>query len=189
MNDEWSSDEWMDASIPQHDVCLGVEEFKEKPDFLTAQEYLMQGDYYRNSGMFMFSIKTIKDSFKQHWPNIGEKMDLPYDKFLEIFPSLEAISVDYAIMERAKNIGLIPMNIIWSDVGSRDSVYENLAKDEQANVIHWNIKTNEVSKSMIWSESWKKIIIDWFDDVILIETEDGIVLTRRGYSQNVGELL
>jgi len=168
---------------------LEVEEFKEKPDFLTAQKYLMQGDYYWNSGIIMFSIKTMKDEFRKYCPDIAKIIDLSYEEFLTGFDGLEKTSIDYAIMEKTNNIALIPMNVIRSDVGSWDSVYDSLQKDQQANHTKGNITVNDCSKSLIRSETDKKIVVDGLDDIIVVDCEDGLLVTRRGYGQGVKGLI
>ena len=118
--------------------------FKEKPDLKTAEEYVSSWHYVWNSGMFVWSVKTILDLFRDHAPDI-HKLLMRYDSVIEtpeeskvfdqVYDAFPRISVDYAILEHAKNIYVIPASIGWSDLGSWASLHEVKEPDEDGNVV------------------------------------------------------
>ena len=107
--------------------------FKEKPDLKTAKEYLNAGNYFWNSGMFMFSIKTMQDEFKTFAPEITRIADKGYDYTVENFSQMPNISIDYAVAEKSQKMMMMPMqDIYWNDIGSFDAIAEVLS-DENNN--------------------------------------------------------
>lgn len=116
--------------------------FKEKPNLEKAQEYLAAGNYYWNSGMFLWKLSTLEESFRKHAPEIAAIFDTASEHFgkpeereetVKGYESAPRISVDYAIMEKAENIFVIPADFGWSDLGSWSSLKENIPHDENGN--------------------------------------------------------
>lgn len=122
------------------DTAYKVRQFHEKPDLETAQKYIMSGNYYWNSGMFAFSIKTILEEFRKHIPEIYNQIEnQTFEEVIMNFEDMPDISIDYAVMEKTDKAVVLPLDITWSDVGSWDSVYDVLEKDESQNVKIGNI--------------------------------------------------
>lgn len=115
--------------------ALPIQQFVEKPDVVKAQEYLDAGNYYRNGGIFLFRIDTMKEEFKAFAPEIYDHMQLPFDQFVARFSELPKISIDYAVMEKTKKSILIPMDLEWSDLGNRDALWKYWSKDADGNLI------------------------------------------------------
>ncbi|MDR2415168.1 MAG: mannose-1-phosphate guanylyltransferase [Candidatus Peribacteria bacterium] len=100
------------------DTIVSIESFKEKPTKEVAEEYLKAGNYLWNSGIFLFTLRTIQKAFQAHCSEIAQQMKGNLEEFLQHFSALPALSIDYAIMEKAENIQIIPMKEIeWWDIG------------------------------------------------------------------------
>ncbi|MGL5681629.1 MAG: mannose-1-phosphate guanylyltransferase [Marinifilaceae bacterium] len=121
-----------------------VAAFKEKPDHATAEQYLAVGGYYWNSGIFIWNVNTIEKAFRTFEPEIAALFDHLSSSFYAeqeqadidgMFPTCKSISIDYAIMERANNIYVLPASFGWSDLGTWRSLYEQLPKDENGNAV------------------------------------------------------
>lgn len=169
-----------------------VDCFKEKPDLKTAQEYLESGDYYWNSGIFVFSASTYMETLKEYAPEIYEvtqkfnfkvQDDIDYMTF-DKYPS---ISIDYAIMEHAKNIAMVEMQCDWNDLGSWDAVYEINKKDENGNVKIGNIIEKDCQNSMLYS-SGRMLAGVGLKDVIIVETPDAILACDKNDTQGVKQV-
>lgn len=169
-----------------------VDCFKEKPDLKTAQEYLESGDYYWNSGIFVFSASTFMETLKEYAPEIYEvtqkfnfkvQDDIDYMTF-DKYPS---ISIDYAIMEHAKNIAMVEMQCDWNDLGSWDAVYDINKKDENGNVKIGNIIEKDCQNSMLYS-SGRMLAGVGLKDVIIVETPDAILACDKNDTQGVKQV-
>lgn len=159
-----------------------VKAFHEKPDFTTAQSYLEAGNYYWNSGMFCFKAGLFLQELQIYSPNI-------YNASLEAFKNaakdsiirvkhndmiaIPEDSIDYAVMEKSSRVKVIPSDIGWSDVGSFDALAEELPNDEHNNLI---ISDKTVS------------LID-IDDLIIVDTDDALLISKKGSSQKVKEIV
>jgi len=167
-----------------------VKKFHEKPNQSTAEKYIMYGNFFWNSGMFMFSIGTIVEEFKNLASDIYEKIiDVEsYEKALENYSDIEDISFDYAIMEKTDKAAVIPVNIVWSDIGSFDSLYDVMDKDEKGNATKGNIINYGTEDSLILGNKRLIATID-LKDVIIVETEDVLLVAHRGDSQKVKNLV
>ncbi|NPV88362.1 mannose-1-phosphate guanylyltransferase/mannose-6-phosphate isomerase [Coprothermobacteraceae bacterium] len=165
-----------------------VERFVEKPAYEKAVEYLREGRYYWNSGMFMFSIGSFLSELEKHAPEIHRFAKMPYEELVANFASMPSISIDYALMEKTDRAAVVPMELQWSDVGSWDSYYEVMEKDEQGNVSVGDVVSNGVNNSLLLSDSRLIAAVD-VTDLIVVETQDAVLVTRRGNSQNVRKLI
>lgn len=176
------------ANLSNNNEYYIVEKFVEKPDIETAKKYLTEGNYYWNSGMFAFKIKTIKEEFRRSCPDIWESLNLSFKELLDEFSKLPNISIDYAVMEKSKNIVMLPLKIYWNDVGSWNSVYEEMSKDEAGNVILGDVIIKDVKNSLILSKKRLIAAID-VEDLVIVETEDAILVSKKDKSQKVKELV
>jgi mannose-1-phosphate guanylyltransferase/mannose-6-phosphate isomerase len=157
-----------------------VERFVEKPSKEIAEQYLAAGDYYWNSGLIAFKVATFEKELELHAPLFlkalkGSEAD---------FQALPAISIDYALMEKSKQISLIPLNTAWSDVGSWDSVFDLLDKDLNQNVKIGNIVDIDTKNSLIIGGK-RLISTIGLEDVLIVETDDAIFFGKKGESQRV----
>ncbi|HBH18106.1 MAG TPA: mannose-1-phosphate guanylyltransferase/mannose-6-phosphate isomerase, partial [Cyanobacteria bacterium UBA9579] len=172
------------------DVAMKVEEFKEKPDLPTAQEYCAQGNYYWNGGIFMFKASTMLNELERYskevfdgvlnCPFTEENSTVSYDDYIKI----PDISIDYAVMEYSKLITLIPLDCGWNDLGSWHAIYETAQKDERENFISGNVLDIDSENSLIYGTS-KFISTIGLKDVVIIETEDAILACNKNRTQDV----
>lgn len=171
-------------------VCAGykVESFKEKPDLATAEQYLSQGDYYWNAGMFAFSVKTMEKSLQNLASDIYAISSLGYEKVLEDFSYMPNISIDYAVAEKSKNIVVLPMgNVNWNDVGSFDAIDEVLPS-ENGNVIGGDVITIDSKNNMILGSN-RLINTIGVQDLIVVDTPDVLLISEKGRSQDVKQVV
>lgn len=165
-----------------------VEKFVEKPDFEKALRYLTEGSYYWNSGMFTFQINIMMEEMIKHIPEIGEKLNLRYSDFLEGFESLPDISIDYAVMEKSSKIAMLPMKLYWNDVGSWDAIYEILEKDVDGNIIKGEVITLDTRNSIVLGNK-RLIATIGVEDLVIIETEDALLIAKRNEVQRVKDVV
>ncbi len=170
-----------------------VKAFHEKPDEATANEYLKAGNYYWNSGMFCFKAGVFLDELKKYSPKIYETslkalenankdnmIRIKYDDMLNIPED----SIDYAVMEKSSIVKVVPSNINWSDLGSFDSLYEELPKDENGNTINENHISCDSKNNLIYGRERKIATID-VDNLIVVDTGDALLISKKGSSQKV----
>ncbi len=165
-----------------------VARFTEKPDEATAREYLGSGRFLWNSGMFAFTIGTIAQELTCHLPTVGALLETGYEELLNTFPELPSISIDYAVMENSSRIVTLPFEVSWSDVGSWDSLFEVLAKDQEGNVIQGDVLTLNTRNSLVVSKE-RLLVAVGLSDSIVVETEDAVFVAARGESQQVKEVV
>jgi len=161
-----------------------VERFTEKPDLETAKRFLSEGNYFWNSGMFVFTIETMIEELKLYAPEIYKLFDQPLEAMIATFTKMPDISIDYAVMEKSKRVAAIPMDIYWSDIGSWDSLYDALDKDEKSNVIFGNVLAKDIEGCLVIGNKRLIAMVD-LKDLIIVETDDAILIAKRGSAQKV----
>jgi mannose-1-phosphate guanylyltransferase/mannose-6-phosphate isomerase len=160
-----------------------VKRFVEKPSHAKAVEYLSSRTFYWNAGIFGFTPNTFWNELKMHAPDIFLLSQLP-DRFTDM-PNL---SIDYALIEKSSNILVAPLPITWSDVGSWDSVYDVLSKDEHQNVQRGNVIAIDTKNSLILGGR-RLLSTIGLDDMLIVETEEATFIGRKGESQKVKALV
>jgi len=185
------------AQITQSGV-FAVECFTEKPDLVTAEKFLREGNYFWNSGMFVWKASSILREIKQHLPQVdavlqniqaavqrGETFAVAVNKYFHLMPS---ISIDYGVLEKSNNVGLVPCEIGWSDVGSWDAVYDIAKKDADNNALQGNVLAIDCSNTLIRSDK-RLVAAVGVENLCIIETADAILISPRGQSQRVREVV
>lgn len=165
-----------------------AETFVEKPDLETAQKYLADSHFYWNSGMFLFSMETFWRQLKLHAPEIHEISFSSYEETIRRFDEMPNLSIDYAIMEKSKDILLCPLSVQWSDIGSWDSIYEVMEKDRNQNVKIGQVVAIDTKNSLIISGK-RLISTIGLQDLLIIETEDAVFISKKGESQQLKTLV
>lgn len=174
-----------------------VKTFAEKPNLETAQRFLESGEFLWNSGMFIWRGSNIMNAYKLLLPEIyenlkviGESFGTPeYETVLKRqWSAIHSISVDYGIMEKAKNVYVVAGQFDWSDVGSWDAVYELQTKDAHGNVAIGNVFTLNTTNSYLYSRK-NFIAAVGVSDLIVVQSKDAILITRRGFSEQVKEIV
>lgn len=165
-----------------------VESFKEKPDLITAEEYLAQGGYYWNAGMFAFSVQTMEYALAQLAGDVYAISSLGYEQALEKFADMPNISIDYAVAEKSKSIVVVPMvNVNWNDVGSFDAI-DDLLPSENGNVISGDVITTDSTNNMILGSN-RLVSTIGVNDLIIVDTPDVLLVSEKGKSQDVKKVV
>ena len=175
-----------------------IEQFVEKPDLSTAESYVASGNYYWNSGMFVFSAQAYLnelDKFEPEMLNVCRKAmeeaktDLDFIRIdKNTFEQAKDISVDYAVMEKTENAWVVPLDAQWSDLGSWESLWQALDKDEQGNVQQGDVILRNCKNSLISSEH-KLIAAIGLDNVAVIDTDDTLLVVNKDQSQDVKHIV
>tara|TARA_R110000796_G_scaffold67449_2_gene154617 strand:+ start:40203 stop:41282 length:1080 start_codon:yes stop_codon:yes gene_type:complete len=176
-----------------------VNQFREKPDYETAKEFLAQGNFLWNAGIFMWSVKTIVDAFKNYQPSqyeLFEKGIAIYNtsseqEFInENYPKAENISIDYAILEQSKSIFVLPATFDWNDLGTWGSLYDKLDKDENSNaVVNSKVLSQDANGNMIRSPKGKIVVIDGLNDYIIVDKEEVLLIYPKSKEQDIKQVL
>ncbi len=165
-----------------------VNSFHEKPDRTTAEGYLAVGKYYWNSGMFAFTIDRIMHELSAHQPDICVQVDKSWEELIENFSEMPNISIDYAVIEKSKQVVLLPLNAEWSDIGSWDAIYDLLDKDAKGNAIKGDCIPIACSNTLMLGQS-RLVAGIGLEDLLVIETDDVVVVAKKGESQKVKDLV
>ena len=165
-----------------------VASFKEKPPLATAEAYLAAGNYYWNSGMFAFSAGLMLQEFAVYAPEVSAGLNGYYEEVLQAFASMPNISIDYAVAEKSKHVVMIPLDCYWNDVGSWDAMYDILPKDAQGNAMRGDCLAIDCSNSLLMGRD-RLVAGIGIDDLLLVETDDVIVVAKKGESQKVKSLV
>jgi len=176
-----------------------VNQFREKPDYETAKEFLAKGNFLWNAGIFMWSVSSVLKAFKNNQPtlySLFEKgidvynTDFEDDFVRDNYGKAENISVDYAIMEKSNNVFVLPATFDWNDLGTWGSLYEKLDKDPQNNaVVNSKVLANDASGNMIRTKSNKVVVIDSLNDFIVVDKDEVLLIFPKSKEQDIKKTL
>ena len=176
-----------------------VNQFREKPDYETAKQFIAQGNFLWNAGIFMWSAKTVINTFKNSQPKLYELFEsgiLAYntenesDFIKENYPKAENISVDYAIMEKSDNVYVISAEFDWNDLGTWGSLYDKLDKDEDGNaVVNSRTLTEDASGNMIRTKNNKIVVVDGLKDYIIVDKDEVLLIFPKAKEQDIKKTL
>ncbi len=176
----------------KEDKFIKVDKFVEKPDLEMAENYLKEGNYLWNGGMFLWKASNIVNQIREYCPEVYEPLknieksddDKLNDLIKERYSDTKAISIDYAVLEKSKEIYVVPADIGWDDIGTWKSVERYKKKDDFDNIIEGNAKAIE-SKSNIALNNGKRIVLIGIDDVMALETNDSIYIVSKDRMDNL----
>ena len=176
-----------------------VNQFREKPDYETAKEFLAQGNFLWNAGIFMWSVKTIVNAFQNYQPtqySLFESGISCYNTseerafIQENYPKAENISIDYAILENSKSIFVLPATFDWNDLGTWGSLYDKLEKDENNNaIVNSKVISEDASGNMIRSPKDKIVVVDGLEDYIIIDKEEVLMIYPKSKEQDIKQVV
>nr|WP_233929218.1 mannose-1-phosphate guanylyltransferase/mannose-6-phosphate isomerase [Escherichia albertii] len=179
-------------------LAFEVSEFVEKPSIDTAQEYISSGDYYWNSGMFLFRADRYLDELEKYRPDILEACkksmielngDLDFIRInKDAFCACPDESIDYAVMEKTNDAVVVPMNAGWSDVGSWSSLWDISNKTIEENVIVGDVVTYDTDNSYLRSDSGLLATVG-VKDLVVVQTKDAVLVANRNSVQNVKKVV
>lgn len=172
-----------------------VEAFKEKPDVETAKGYLAAGNYFWNAGIFVWNADTITNAIRRYAPQISGVMDelepaLFTDKEAEelkrLFPTCEKISIDYAVMEKAEDIFVLPAEFGWSDLGSWGSLRTLLPQDEAGNAkVGGRVDMYNCRNCVVHAAEEKRVVLEGLDGYIVAEKDGRLLVCRLSEEQRI----
>ena len=162
-----------------------VEDFKEKPDLNTAKEYLKEG-YLWNSGMFYLDKDVFDSELKTSNPHFHERFN-SVSELAEKYKRVEETSIDYGILEKSNNIKVVSLDMNWEDLGSFEAIYETFKDD--SNLVFADATVTETKNTMILSDSDKLISAIGVEDLLIVDTQDAILVSKKGKSQEVKDIV
>lgn len=174
-------------------IVYRVSRFTEKPGYDEAQRMILSGEYSWNSGMFIWKADRIMAEFKRQMPEFYNQLNsieaawgsAYFDqKLQEIWADVHKSTIDYGLMEGAKNVAVIPVNIGWADIGSWGSLYEVLTTNEDGNVQTGEGLSINSKNNLVFGDK-RFIATIGIEDLIIVDTEDALLICKRGQEQAV----
>lgn len=187
------TDEYISTEIKK------VKTFTEKPKLDMAKQFLKSGDFYWNSGMFIWSVKSIINAFKNHLNDIHvlfsnglstyntSNEQLFIDK---IYPQCKSISIDFGIMEKADNVLVLLADLGWSDLGTWGSLYEHIDLDEKNNaVVGEKVLTYDCKNNIIMMPDKKLVVVEGLMDYIVVESDNTLLICKKRNEQKIKQFV
>ena len=172
-----------------------VVQFREKPDSKTARRFIQSRNYLWNAGIFIWSVRSILKAFEEFQPEMFALFMEGYDVYnsekesafiQENYPNADNISIDYAIMENAKNVYVLPATFDWNDLGTWGSLHEKLPKDDNNNaVVNAIVLLQNSSNNIIRTAIGKQVIVDGLDDYIIVDKDSVLLIYPKSKEQEI----
>ncbi len=175
-----------------------VKTFTEKPNLALAIEFVESGDYLWNAGIFVWNVKTIIAAFETYMPEMaGLFAEAQYSFFSpnegkaikQLYQQCHNISIDYAIMEKAENVYVLPCDLGWSDLGTWKSLYEFLPKNKDNNVLIGNILTYETTNCMVKTPNERLVVLQGLSNYIVVEYQNVLLVCQKDQEQRIKQFL
>lgn len=172
-----------------------VKQFREKPDYETAKLFLEAGNFLWNGGIFIWSAQSVTEAFEKFQPQMNALFQKGLDSYntsqerqfiLDYYALAENISIDYAVMEKADNVYVLPATFDWNDLGTWGSLHEKLDKDHQNNaIVNATVILENASNNIIRSNAQKLVIIDGLDDYIIVDNDSVLMIYPKSKEQDI----
>ena len=173
--------------------------FTEKPNLEKAKQFLNDGNYLWNAGIFVWSTSSILDAYKKYLPEMEKTLccgnhvwntDFEDDFIEDNYPKTESISIDFGIMEKAKNVYVLPVDFGWNDLGTWGSLYEKLPKDNSNNAVV-NAKTifRDSSNNIVRTQKGKHVVIQGLENFIVVEKDDVLLICPKDKEQDIKQIV
>jgi mannose-1-phosphate guanylyltransferase len=190
---------YIEGGKASEDNISTVVQFREKPNYETAKQFLAQGNFLWNAGIFMWSATSVIKAFKTNQPQLFDlfntgmatyNTEFEDDFIRDNYPKAENISVDYAIMESSTNVFVIPATFDWNDLGTWGSLYDKLDKDEDNNaVVNAKTLTEDASGNMIRTKADKVVVVDGLNDYIIVDKDEVLLIFPKSKEQDIKKVL
>jgi mannose-1-phosphate guanylyltransferase/mannose-1-phosphate guanylyltransferase/mannose-6-phosphate isomerase len=177
---------------------MRVSRFVEKPNLATAENYLEQGDYFWNSGMFLFRADAYLDALAKYQPEVLQAckqalLEISHDADFvrigeEAFSQCPDISVDYAVMELTDNAAVVPLDAGWNDVGAWSAVWDVGQKDEQGNVVRGDVCLHNSERNLVYTDK-KLVCLVGVEDLVVVDTKDATLVAHKDKVQDVKSIV
>lgn len=171
---------------------FNVSAFKEKPPYETAKKYIKSGNYLWNCGYFVGSVETFLKAMDTHAPELRKSYDLlraaeNQKEYEQLYRSFKSDTIDYALIERTPDLLVVPAAFDWMDLGSYNDLHKAAESDEAGNHAHGSVELHDVQNSFIQNhEGEKPLAVIGLDNVVVVNTKNGIIVARKDLSQAVG---
>lgn len=189
---------YIEAGASIGDSIYTVKSFREKPDRNTAEAYIGAGNYYWNSGMFVFKAGVYLEELKKHSPEIYESSLDAYNKSNKLndetgtiiyiaeldMKKIPSNSIDYAVMEKSDKVYVVASDIGWTDLGSYDAISDIIEKDENGNSKDENLVQVKSKNNLVISGK-RKIALAGVENLIVVDTDDALLVSAKGFAQDV----
>ncbi len=172
-----------------------VSQFREKPDYETAKSFLDSGNFLWNGGIFIWSVKSILDAFDRFQPEMNALFMKGFDDYntekesafiSDNYAKSENVSIDYAVLEKAENVFVLPATFDWNDLGTWGSLHEKLDKDKNNNaVVNATVLLNNSSSNIISTSKDKLVIIDGLQDFIIVDKDNVLLIYPKSKEQEI----
>lgn len=172
-----------------------VTQFREKPDYETAKSFLEQGNFLWNGGIFIWSVKSVTEAFEKFQPQMNALFQKGFESYNtekekqfinDNYASAENISIDYALMEKATNVYVLPATFDWNDLGTWGQLHEKIDKDANNNgVINAKVILENASNNIVRSDANKIIVIDGLHDYIIVDKEGVLMIYPKSKEQDI----
>jgi mannose-1-phosphate guanylyltransferase/mannose-6-phosphate isomerase len=186
------------AAIVAAPGAFAINRFVEKPDRATAEGYVASGDYFWNSGMFLFQARAFLDELERLQPRMLDccidalehaHVDMDFIHLGEpAFIACPSESIDYAVMEHAAKAAVVPVEMGWNDVGSWQSLWDIAARDESGNAVQGNVLTEKSRNSYLRSEG-PLVAAVGVENLVVVATKDAVLISHRDYAQDVKKIV
>jgi mannose-1-phosphate guanylyltransferase len=178
------------VSVTGNPKIYRVGRFREKPDLAMAKRFLKSGLHFWNSGMFVWRAQTILEALDHYLPKTAEILqEIAGGESVEkLYPLCENISIDYAVLEHARNVAGIPCEIGWNDVGSWNAVYELAQRDSAGNALRGQGYLLDSKRNYVDAPG-KMVATIGVEDLIIVDTPDALLITHRDRSQDVSQIV
>ena len=184
------------SAVEGSEICK-VDSFREKPSLEVAQEYLRQGNYLWNAGIFVWNVDTITDELRRHVPDLAAKMDEIYEDLYtdaekatvgRVFPTCEKISIDYAVMEKSEYIYTIPADFGWSDLGTWGSLRSLLPQDAEGSAVVGNdVRMIDCKGCIVHAPDLGRVVVQGLEGYIVAQHGDRLLVCRLDHEQKITE--
>ncbi|MFN7676186.1 mannose-1-phosphate guanylyltransferase [Flavobacterium sp.] len=172
-----------------------VNQFREKPDYETAKSFLAAGNFLWNGGIFIWSVQSITEAFEKFQPQMNGLFQKGIESYNTLnekqfindnYANVENISIDYAVMEKAQNVYVLPATFDWNDLGTWGQLHEKLDKDENNNgIINAKVVMENASNNIVRSDANKIIVIDGLHDYIIVDKEGILLIYPKSKEQDI----
>ena len=178
-------------------ACSGILFNHEKPDKETAEKYLAEGNFFWNAGIFVWNVRTITSVLRVYAPGIAQIFDRIFPDFYtekenetikKLFPTCESISIDYAVMEKAQEIYVLPASFGWSDLGTWGALRGLLPQDKSGNAtVGTDIRLYESKNCIVHASEEKRVVIQGLDGYIIAEKDNTLLICKLEEEQRIKE--
>lgn len=176
-----------------------LKRFVEKPDFETAKEFVLAGNFLWNTGIYVCKTAVLLDKYRQHKLETYKKLMQISDAYgtpeqdaviAEVYPTLSKISIDYAIMENLdpREVRIIKADLGWSDIGNWQAIWQTLSQMDEENVTRGSVKMLDSKGCLVYSDAGKQISVIGMEDTVIVDTPDGLLVSRKDQSKKIKDI-